>query len=247
MVGPLAAVGAGEFLEGMVEVDRYLMAQCQAVGPAKVLILPTASAPEGDDVFWRWGSMGVEHFERLGAAPEVLPVRVRDDASDPALVARVGQADFIYFSGGSPRVLLDAIADTPLWGAIEEAWARGAALAGCSAGAIVFGEMSRAFRAAPGSANAFAPALGLIPGTIILPHFDRWPMERRQPVREEMPPDVLMVGIDEHTALVWGEGRWRAMGRSAVTVWAVDSLTRYVHGHEVPLAPPRAGEGYVVP
>ena len=127
MVGPLAAVGAGEFLEGMVEVDRYLMAQCQAVGPAKVLILPTASAPEGDDVFWRWGSMGVEHFERLGAAPEVLPVRVRDDASDPALVARVGQADLIYFSGGSPRVLLDAIADTPLWGAIEEAWARGAA------------------------------------------------------------------------------------------------------------------------
>src|SRR3989337_4398311 len=65
---------------------------------------------EGDDVFWRWGSMGVEHFERLGAAPEVLPVRVRDDASDPALVARVGQADFIYFSGGSPRVLLDALA-----------------------------------------------------------------------------------------------------------------------------------------
>lgn len=247
MAGPLAAVGAGEFLEGMVEVDKYLIAQSTAAGPAKVLILPTASAPEGDDVFWRWGNMGVEHFERLGAAPEVLPVRVRDDASDPALVARVAEADFIYFSGGSPRVLLDAIADTPLWSAIYHAWSNGAALAGCSAGAIIFGEMSRAFRAPAGAPNAFSPALGLIPGTIILPHFDRWPLERRQPVREEMPADLLMVGIDEHTALVWGEDCWRVMGKSAVTVWAVDSLTRYTHGAEVPLQPPSVGDSEVVP
>jgi cyanophycinase len=85
-------------------------------------------------------------------------------------------------------VLLDAIADTPLWAAICDAWSNGAALAGCSAGAMVFGEMVRAFRAAPGTPNAFGSALGIIPGTIILPHFDRWPLERRQPVREEMPP-----------------------------------------------------------
>jgi cyanophycinase len=247
MAGPLAAVGAGEFLEGMVEVDRYLLTQCRAADQAKVLILPTASAPEGDEVFWRWGNMGIEHFERLGAAPEVLPVRFREDALDPALVARAAQSDFIYFSGGSPRVLLDAIADSPLWGAIYDAWSNGAALAGCSAGAIIFGEMTRAFRAPAGASDAFGPALGLIPGTIILPHFDRWPLERRQPVREEMPADLLMIGIDEHTALVWGEDCWRVMGKSAVTIWATDSLMRYTNGKEVPLSPPRADDSDLVP
>jgi cyanophycinase len=191
--------------------------------------------------------MGVEHFERLGAVSEVLPVRVRDDASDPALVGRIGLADFIYFSGGSPRVLLDAIADTPLWTAILESWGNGAALAGCSAGAMAFGEMNRAFRAPAGAPNAFAPALGIIPGTVILPHFDRWPLERRQPVRQEMPTELLMIGIDEHTALVWGEGYWRVMGKGAVTVWAVDSLMRYQHGAEVPLQPPGVDDQSIAP
>ena len=39
-------------------------------------ILPTASFPDGEDVFQRWAAMGVAHFAALGA--EVEPVLVRD-------------------------------------------------------------------------------------------------------------------------------------------------------------------------
>ena len=46
-----------------------------ARGP-RVAILPTASYPDGEDVFHRWAAMGVAHFGQLGA--EVEPVLVRD-------------------------------------------------------------------------------------------------------------------------------------------------------------------------
>ena len=47
----------------------------------RVAILPTASWPDGEDVFQRWAAMGVEHFTALGA--EVEPVLVRDRRRSP--------------------------------------------------------------------------------------------------------------------------------------------------------------------
>ena len=79
MSGAIALVGSGEFTPAMVEVDRGLLA---ATGRhrARVVILPTASWPDGEAVFLRWAAMGVEHFEGLGAEVEVVLVRERKDA-----------------------------------------------------------------------------------------------------------------------------------------------------------------------
>ena len=75
MPGPVALVGAGEFLAPMVEFDRGLL---EAIGRPRprVAILPTASAPDGESTFRTWAEMGVEHFTSLGA--EVEPVLVRN-------------------------------------------------------------------------------------------------------------------------------------------------------------------------
>ena len=43
-------------------------ARADATGDGRVLILPTASAKEGDEVFDGWGSKGLEHFDSLGIA-----------------------------------------------------------------------------------------------------------------------------------------------------------------------------------
>lgn len=235
--GPLALVGAGEFLPSMEPIDRHLLAAVNGVSPPRVLVLPTASAPEGPEVFWRWGNMGIDHFRRLGVHVEVLPVTDRSSAHDDARVQAVRTASFIYFSGGQPRYLLETLKDTPLWSAIHAAWRGGAALAGCSAGAMVLGDAIRPFRSPDAS---LIPALGLLPNVVVLPHFDRWGLARRQPLRDTLPPNVLIVGIDEHTALVWSEGHWRVMGQGHVTLWRSDGLDRYPAGALVPLAPPRS-------
>ena len=48
----------------------------------------------------------------------------------------VGEADLVYISGGDPRHLLRVLHESPLGSALLAANARGAVMAGCSAGAM---------------------------------------------------------------------------------------------------------------
>ena len=63
-----------------MEHRRRALALAGAVGDGSVVILPTASASEGDEVFDRWGTMGLDHYADAGVTAEVLPVKVREDA-----------------------------------------------------------------------------------------------------------------------------------------------------------------------
>ena len=104
MPGPVALVGAGEFLPVMAAFDAELLASTGRARP-RVVILPTASFPDGEEVFKRWAAMGVAHFGELGAEVEPVLVRDRADADDPAAAQAVGEADLIYLSGGKPAHL----------------------------------------------------------------------------------------------------------------------------------------------
>ena len=46
--GTIALVGSGEFLEPIEPLDRFLLETLP--GPARVVVLPTASAPDGPGV-----------------------------------------------------------------------------------------------------------------------------------------------------------------------------------------------------
>ena len=61
MPGPVALVGAGEFLPQLEELDRALLRATGRTRP-RVVILPTASALDGETVFRGWADKGVEHF-----------------------------------------------------------------------------------------------------------------------------------------------------------------------------------------
>ncbi len=112
MPGPVALVGAGEFLAPMAEFDRGLLEATGRPRP-RVVILPTAAAPDGEQTFRVWAEMGVEHFTALGA--EVEPVLVHDAAEghDGAALQAIGEADLIYLSGGHPRHLLEVLQRRP--------------------------------------------------------------------------------------------------------------------------------------
>ena len=101
MPGPVALVGAGEFLPAMAEFDAGLLAATGRARP-RVAILPTASYPDGEEVFTRWAAMGVAHFGELGAEVEPVLVRDRAGADDPAAAQAIGEADLVYLSGGKP-------------------------------------------------------------------------------------------------------------------------------------------------
>ena len=91
MPGSVALVGSGEFLPGMADFDARLLAATGRSRP-RVAIIPTASYPDGEAVFNDWASLGVAHFQGLGA--EVEPILLRDaaDADDRAHVQAIGEA-----------------------------------------------------------------------------------------------------------------------------------------------------------
>jgi len=210
-------LGSGEFEPWTHDVESRVLAD--ATGDGSVVILPTASATEGDAVFDRWGRMGLQHYAEVGRRAEVLPLKRREDAFREELAERVEGASLVYFSGGKPQHLANVLRDTPLLDAILRVMDRGAVWAGCSAGAMV---VSRSRDGARGSSWLFG--LGLVPHASFGVHWDRaakipglaWWMTSR------LPGATWFVGIDEHTAILGDGERWEVFGRGGVDVRGPD-------------------------
>jgi cyanophycinase len=219
MPGPVALVGAGEFLPAMAEIDADLLASTGRSRP-RVVILPTASYPDGDDVFQRWAAMGVDHFTALGAEVEPVLVRDREDAEDPANAQAVGEADLVYLSGGKPGYLLSVLRGSAVGRSLVAAHDRGAALAGCSAGAMALAGNAFDFRVRvmPWPLR-WSDGLGMASGLAVIPHYDAWPEPLSALIVLQAPRGEVVLGIDEETAAIGRDGAWQVHGKSRVTVW----------------------------
>ncbi len=225
MEGPIALVGSGEFTPAMEAVDRDLLASAGRARP-RVVVLATASAPDGEEVFEGWNQMGREHFGALGADVEALPVRERSDAENEVHAGAVLGADLVYLSGGKPDYLYETLAGTAVERALRAAWQHGSAVAGCSAGAMVLAEFRMTF-ALGGVPSGWRPGLGLVGGVGVAPHYDRFPEAMVAPLILRAPPGCHVLGIDENTALVGGAHSWQVRGPGRVTVWSGHRRVRY--------------------
>jgi cyanophycinase len=237
--GPIALVGSGEYLEEMAPLEAALLAG----RPARYVQLATAAVPDGPDVVDRWHHLGRAQAERIGAEPVILPVNDRDDANDPAIAAAVEGAGLVYLSGGRPAFLAEVLRDSAVWEAIVAAWRGGAALAGCSAGAMVMSSWVPTLRHPRRGGTA---GLGLLPHLRVLPHFDAFIGRMPELLTDALVPSdptLTVLGIDEMTAIVGGPWRWRVEGRGSV--WHLTGSGRVEHpaGTTVELTPPQAAAG----
>ena len=231
MAGPLALVGSGEFLPSTEAVDRSLLSFDS--GSPRVAIIPTAAGQEGEASIERWMRLGIDHYDRLGATP--IPVAAVDTASanDPDLALLVDNADLIYFSGGDPLYITDTLRSSMVWDAVLRAWQNGAALAGCSAGAMMMGSVT----ASPRS-SGLHDGLGLFRRLCVIPHFDR--IDRFRPAMAEdvvdaAPVGTTVIGVDEHTGLVFDGAAWVVRGQHRVWVFDEGERAGYEDGETVPL------------
>ena len=225
--GTLALVGSGEYLPAMEPVDRLLLGRLRE--PARVVCLPTAAGTEGPAVIGRWARMGVEHFARLGVAAEAVGIVDRPTACDPARVERVQAANFVYLSGGRPAHLYHALAGTPTLVALRGVLERGGVVAGCSAGAMIWGGALPQ----PSWRGLWGPAFGLLPGTVIVPHFDELPAWMAGLLGLALGPRTL-VGIDGLTALVVSGAEAVVAGRGRVVLGGRAERRPYTAGQAVP-------------
>lgn len=234
MPGPVALVGSGEYLPVMAPVEAGLLAG----RPPRYVQLPTAAAEEGPGAVARWVALGAEQAQRLGV--EAVPVMVldRETAADEGMAQLVNGAGLVYLSGGNPGYLADVLRETRVWSAIVEEWENGAALAGCSAGAMALTDWVPDIRRPDAEAR---PGLGVLRTLRVMPHFDRlmaWAPQMAESMAAQVPPGVTLVGIDEETAIV-SDGadlrRWAVHGRQAAWLFTPTGRTPYSAGQEIVL------------
>jgi len=219
--GTVALVGSGEYLPPMCPVDEWLLRQLNE--PPRVVCLPTAAGTEGADRIRYWKQLGAEHFAALGVSQvESLDIIDRNSAQSQALADQVDAANFIYFSGGKPWYLYDCLVDTPVWAAVVRVLARGGVVAGCSAGAMIFGEYIPG-RESPLSLN---PGFGLLRDAIVMPHFDELP-PLIQTMMTFLTRDKIVAGVEKNTALVLQGDAWRVIGTGSVWLMTGSEKVRY--------------------
>lgn len=238
-IGPLALVGGDELHPGNEPQDRLLVDAARG-GPA--FVVTTAAARQHPE---RAAENARRWFGELGLEIEELPLTTRSRARSPELAARARAGRFFYLVGGDPGLVPRVLAGTPSWGAIVEAWSKGAALAGSSAGAMAFGEWTLIRDRMPGDdRRRYQQALGLIAGIAVVPHFDTFGARWVDASLEAAPrDDVILLGLDERTAAVFVGGRWRVEGAGSVSVITRTHRDVFGSGEEIRGLPPAGHVG----
>lgn len=155
------------------------------------------------------GQEDLAQLARHFAGDPARPVDLRDsgldtreDASDPAVITRLEQAELVLIGGGSPTRLLDLTRGTPALAALRSAHRRGAVLAGCSAGAIAVG-------AGLVEASVIQPGWNWLSGRVVAPHFGRYDIT---PWRAAFPANPIIGIPDGAMVVVTGRDAIRSLG-----------------------------------
>jgi cyanophycinase len=211
----------------MEPVDRFLLGRVASA--PRVVCLPTAAGAEGAERTAYWSRLGVEHFARLGAHAEAVPIVDRGSAEDEALAARIRAANFVYLSGGDPDYLFKTLSGAAAWRAVKDVLDHGGVVAGCSAGAMICGGYYPTFP----TLWPWRRAFNLAPQAVVVPHFDEMPAAFAWLVKAMLPPASILLGVEGNTALVLRDDASEVVGAGGVTVWDRRRKRRYVHGERV--------------
>jgi cyanophycinase-like exopeptidase len=212
-------------LPGMA-IDRALLESLGTSRP-RVAVIPTASS-------WRKRPAAAlvarRYWSQLGVVADVIAPDLLRARRDPLPTLRA--ADLIVLTGGHPAQLVATTATT-LWPHILDCWHRGTALAGSSAGAMALCQWRQ--QLAPPRPLRFVRGFGLIPACAATPHFNRPVVRRWTLAASHARPDLLILGIDERTAMIGRDGDYAVHGSGSVSVIRAGAVMPYASGSRIPL------------
>ena len=173
--------------------------------------------------------MGQEYFSRLGADTQSVKVINRETAMDENLAGQIGEANFVYLSGGDPHYLYDTLTESKAWDAILGVLEKEGVVAGCSAGAMIWGERIPGYLPPP---FRWKPGFDIVSGASILPHYDEIPSFIARIYKSINFTRPSLVGIEGYTALVVKDGQFEIKGKAGVTVWD-NGRKRFTEGESI--------------
>lgn len=185
---------------------------------ARIVVIPTAS--QLDDTGRRYQDI----FEDVGAKRvTVLDIKSRDDAEAADAVEAIQECDGVFLTGGNQLRLSTILGGTDVARAIRRANARGAHVAGTSAGAAFISEHMICYGKEGGTPIAggatLGPGLGLTNRFIVDQHFTQRDRLGRLLSALAFNPFAVGLGLDEDTAAFIGpDNKIEVIGSGGVTV-----------------------------
>ena len=214
----LLIIGGAEDRVGKAKILRRFV-KLAGGKSARIVTIPTASSFQSEVV-----AAYEQVFTRFGAsALSVVNPRTRIEADDASLVHAIDDATGIFMSGGNQLKLSQIFAGTACGEAIARAHARGAVVAGTSAGASIMSEFMISLgeeSVTPRQRTSqLTHGLGLLDGVIVDQHFAQRQRYGRLMSIVASSPNLIGIGIDEDTAIeVTDKREFTVLGRGAAYV-----------------------------
>lgn len=219
MKGRLVIVGSGETAPTMVKMHREVLAHTGG-GLSALVDTPFGFQVNADDLT---DKIRAYFRESVGQALEVARWRRRDEplTDRERALALIGQAAYVFAGPGSPSYALSQWAGTPMPAALRGVVERGGTLVMGSAAAVTIGRFAipvyEIYKV--GADPYWSEGLGILDalagiGAAVVPHFDNREggrhdtrfcylgEERLVAMEAELPADIGVLGVDEHTAVV---------------------------------------------
>ncbi len=214
----LIAAGGGEMSE-MKDVLDEILKYLENKRDPRITVMTVATS-DGEGASKKYNNL----FRRLGLKHvEVVDIAQRDDSFSDASLKKVERADALFFTGGDPLNVTSLLGGTPLHNLIYQRFQDGILIAGTSAGAAMMSSsmiVSGKSDAPPKVGGVeIAPGMNMIDGTIIDSHFSQRGRHGRLLTAIAHYPQVLGLGIDERTAMVFRNGEFKVIGEGVVTVF----------------------------
>src|SRR5258708_8262285 len=216
--GALLLVGGGANRPSFIQKFVAL-----AGGPdATVVLIPTTLendrlTPDGLDRLRNSMAniLGVPHVV-------VLHTRDRREADAPAFVEPLRHASGVWVLGGNEDYLMDTYTGTRTQMEISALLARNGVVGGTSAGAIIPGSTT-VLADGPAYKALFIEAkhtpFGLLPNTIVLPHWSQRKLQTAFSMTLATAPNLLGIGIDEATAAIVQHDQLEVVGDGHVGIY----------------------------
>lgn len=250
--GPVLLFGSGETAPSARRLWARVMSNRARVA---ILETPAGFQPNSSQVAHQIADFLRVRFGDRHLQVSVIPARNRAQANDPTVVAPLARADLTFLGPGSPTYTVRHLRGTLAWRLVRYRWQRqGMALVLASAAVLAVSRFTlpvyEIFKV--GEPLHWRPGLRLLPW-VLVPHWDNreggadldtrycfMGAVRFRRLCALLPPEVPLVGIAEHTALLWqpSESQAEVLGKGEV-VWHPTPGAAPQHwaaGMRVPLA-----------
>nr|WP_290669251.1 hypothetical protein [Ardenticatena sp.] len=222
--GHLLLFGSGEIAPSSRPIWAALFTRLGR--PARVVILETPAGfePNSHHVARRVADYLQRRLSTHIADIQIVPARQREgrwSTNTPDYAQPIANADLIYAGAGSPTYAVRHLAGSLVWETVLAAHTRGAALVAASAAAIALGTLAlpvyEIFKAGHPLHWEMGLDLFALYGrrTVVIPHWNNreggntldtsrcfMGRARFERLQRMLPPNVSLLGLDEHTALL---------------------------------------------